>query len=89
MISESLRLYLLVMLMVAALACFFLAFYYSILAMLNRKPGVPFFPRGEDHNVLFRPDQLTDAGLKARNNCFNCLKVMFCVFLLMILLGFI
>ena len=89
MINESLKLYLLVMLMGTALVCFFMAFYLTIVATINRKPGVPYFPRGEDHHVLFRPDQLTSARLKARKSRFNCLAVMLGAFLLMVLLSFI
>jgi hypothetical protein len=50
-----------------------LSMYYGTKATLNRKPGVPYFPGGGERpgNVLFRPTQLTDKGLKARKLSFK------------------
>jgi hypothetical protein len=46
--------------------------YYGIVATLNRQPGVPYFPGGFESpaNILFRPHQLTEKGLRARRSFF-------------------
>ena len=61
------------------LASVILSFIYATKATLNRKLGEPYFPGdGENpNNVLFRPSQLNEAGLKARKNCFRCLAMAF------------
>jgi hypothetical protein len=52
---------------------------YGNRATVNRKPGVPYWPGNQENpnNILFRPQLLTEKGLRARRNCF----VWFGVFL--------
>jgi hypothetical protein len=52
-----------------------LAMCFGSQATVNRKPGVPYFPGrwGSPNNILFRPHQLSDVGLRARRRCFICL----------------
>lgn len=54
------------------------AVYFATKATLNRKPGVPYFPGNLQSplNILFRPHQLTDAGKRARRNCFISVAVL-------------
>jgi hypothetical protein len=58
-------------------------------ASRNRKPGVPYFPgRWESpNNILFRPDQLSPAGLVARRRCFISLAVFAGAFAILLLLA--
>jgi hypothetical protein len=55
-----------------------------ILTTLNRKPGVPYFPGdGENpNNIIFRPHQLTEAGLKARRWCLISIAVFMATILI-------
>jgi hypothetical protein len=53
--------------MLVLLVSFFSSWYYLIKTTLNRKPGVPFSEGGQSpNNIVFRPHQLTKAGLDAR-----------------------
>ena len=63
---------------VACFALFLAAFASWVIVLVNmfrmvanRKPGVPLFPGGlqSPFNIVFRPHQLTEAGLRARRLC--------------------
>ena len=50
--------------------------YFASIAIHNRKPDVPFYSGERQINILLRPYQLTETGLKARRNFFICVLVM-------------
>ena len=57
--------------------------HYLFKMTLNRKPGVPFAPGGQwAGNIVLRPQQLTDKGLKARKRYIIWLCVFMCTLLL-------
>jgi hypothetical protein len=51
--------------------------FYASRATMHRKPGVPYWPGNLEspNNILFRPHQLTEVGLRARRLCFIWLGV--------------
>jgi hypothetical protein len=51
--------------------CAFLVLVNMFRAVANRKEGVPIFPSWYESpfNILFRPHQLTERGLRARRLC--------------------
>jgi hypothetical protein len=62
---------------------FILIWYYAIMMALNRKPGVPFSEEGQSPwNIVFRPHQLTQAGLSARKKLISVVVVFVCTLLL-------
>lgn len=62
------------------LLCFVLMVYYAHVAIDNRKPDAQLYPGEKPWNILFRPHQLTEKGLKARKSHFICLAVMLITF---------
>src|SRR5947208_2891465 len=64
-------------------------FYFATQATLNRKPGVPYFPGNwqSPTTILFRPEQLTEAGLRARRRCIASVIVVVLAWTLGIVLG--
>lgn len=58
--------------MLMGVACWFASVFFMFRAMAHRKPGVPLFPGlwESPANILFRPSQLTERGLKYRGLCF-------------------
>ena len=64
-------------LFVLSLISLLMSWGYASQTIMNRKPGVPFFPGNQESpgNVLFRPHQLTEKGLWARKQFFIWLSI--------------
>ena len=62
------------------MACVATAFVNMILMSRRRKPGVPYMRHLMDspYNIMFRPEDLTDSGLRARRRIFWAI-VGFCL----------
>lgn len=66
---------------------FFFSCYYLVKTSLNRRPGVPFSDRGQSpYNIVFRPHQLTEAGLKSRRKFIFWITLLVCTLLSTIVL---